>query len=216
MNKFFTLILLVFIIISEANSRSFRVNQIPNGTVNSCSNCHNNSNGGGSLNPFGTEVKNNFLSNNNVVWNSTLASIDSDGDGFTNGQELQDPEGSWKTGTANPGTPSMVANPGNLNSIPSGTSVEIFALKSGFNLVSVSPNPVTTNSNISFVLNNQGRVKIELFNSSSMFLNLISNHDFAEGTNSIPLKVNNLSAGAYFIKISFNNFSHFEKIIVVK
>ena len=32
----------------------------------------------------------------------------SDGDGFTNGQELQDPDGTWSTGNPNPGDVSKV------------------------------------------------------------------------------------------------------------
>ncbi len=40
-----------------------------------------------------------------VQWGPALAALDSDGDGFTNGEELQDPNGTWEVGSAAPGAP---------------------------------------------------------------------------------------------------------------
>jgi hypothetical protein len=51
-------------------------------------------------------------STGNVIWNSTLAAIDSDKDGRTNGAELLDPNGTWTIGAADPGNPALVTNPG--------------------------------------------------------------------------------------------------------
>jgi hypothetical protein len=44
-------------------------------------------------------------------WNATMAGRDSDGDGFSNGWELQDPSGGWVSGTASPGSNSFVSDP---------------------------------------------------------------------------------------------------------
>ncbi len=44
---------LVLIAASGVQAKSFRVSQIPNGSVNSCSNCHINPGGGGARNAFG-------------------------------------------------------------------------------------------------------------------------------------------------------------------
>jgi len=97
--------------------RDKRVNQIPNGNVNSCSNCHANPNGGGTRTEFGELVRTKFLdSNGDVIWNAELASIDADGDGISNGDELQDQFGSWSAGESAPGTLSSVSNPGDNNS----------------------------------------------------------------------------------------------------
>ncbi|MDP6041104.1 MAG: Ig domain-containing protein, partial [Candidatus Latescibacteria bacterium] len=101
----------------QIEARSARVNQIPNGSVNGCGNCHTNPNGGGARNAFGSAINNGFLSasgrNGTVVWNATLANQDSDGDGFSNGTELGDPDGD--------GTPTVgaqVTNPGLASSVP--------------------------------------------------------------------------------------------------
>lgn len=74
----------------SVEARSFRVSQIPNGNVNQCANCHLNPGGGGLRNTFGQAVEAGLISGD-VDWGATLAALDSDGDGFTNGQELQDP-----------------------------------------------------------------------------------------------------------------------------
>ncbi len=94
----------------EAQGRSFRVARIPNGSVATCSNCHVNPNGGGTRTPFGAAVFTAIGGTSTDVpfWNATLAALDSDGDGITNGGELLDPDGD--------GTPSGsvgVTNPGN-------------------------------------------------------------------------------------------------------
>lgn len=104
-------------------ARSFRVNEIPNGSVNACANCHVDPNGGGPRNDFGTEIENNFLdepgASGHVQWGPELAALDSDGDGFTNGEELQDPNGEWRPGDPQPGNPDWVTLPGDANDFPS-------------------------------------------------------------------------------------------------
>jgi hypothetical protein len=67
-----------------------------------------------------------FLVNGNVEWGTlalpdpahpgdppkTLAELDSDGDGRTNGEELLDPADAWRLGDPHPGTASLVRLPG--------------------------------------------------------------------------------------------------------
>lgn len=106
-------------------SQSFRVNQIPNGSTNTCLNCHNSEFGGDARNNFGKLVESRFLSTpgstGNVLWGPLLASLDADNDGVTNGQELQDPYGIWTSGSPNPGSFSLVTLPGNSSSNPLST-----------------------------------------------------------------------------------------------
>src|SRR5690242_8483330 len=90
------------------------ISRVPNASVNSCNTCHLPS-GPPDLNPFG-----NAFAGNGHVWNATLATKDSDGDGFTNGQELGDPNG---TGTATAGA--QVTNPGDAASHPTVTAPAI-------------------------------------------------------------------------------------------
>ncbi|MCZ7602594.1 MAG: T9SS type A sorting domain-containing protein [Melioribacteraceae bacterium] len=124
MRKIIARAVIMFLIVATGIfiARSFRVNEIPNGNVNTCANCHVSSLGGGPRNAFGTEVENNFLdvpgASGHVLWGSQLAALDSDGDGFTNGEELQDPNGTWTTGSSQPGNPEFVTNPGDPNDFP--------------------------------------------------------------------------------------------------
>jgi hypothetical protein len=96
--------------VGDAIARPFRPGQIPNGFVNACANCHVNPAGGGPRNAFGQLVEGEFLTasgiSGNVIWNAALASQDSDGDGFTNGEELGDPAGAWRAGDPAPTTAS--------------------------------------------------------------------------------------------------------------
>ncbi len=94
---------------STAEARSNRVRQIPNGGQYTCDSCHGKASLlARDLTPFGLDV-NDTLSNGNVVW-SAIWDRDSDGDGFSNGLELGDPSGSWRTGSTDPVQPT--ANPG--------------------------------------------------------------------------------------------------------
>lgn len=54
-------------------------------------------------------------------WGAAFAALDSDGDGFTNGQELQDPTGAWIPGNPAPGNAALVSDPGSPNSTPPAT-----------------------------------------------------------------------------------------------
>ena len=90
--------LVVVFTAQNASARPKRVAQIPNGSSYSCGVCHVSASGGGSLTVFGQDARRNLISGN-VNW-PALAPLDSDGDGFTNGEELGDPDGD---GTPIPG-----------------------------------------------------------------------------------------------------------------
>ncbi|MCD4655527.1 hypothetical protein K8T06_16525, partial [bacterium] len=86
--------------------------RIPNGNVFSCDTCHGATTH--TLNVFGQAY-----ADTGNTWTETLALADSDDDGYSNGEELLDPEGVWAEGQANPGIPADVTNPGNSSSHPS-------------------------------------------------------------------------------------------------
>jgi hypothetical protein len=69
-------------------------------------------------------VEDDFLSGGNVVWGPALASADADGDGFSNGHELEDPFGIWVNGNAGPGTAAFVTNPGSNSAVPTGDAAK--------------------------------------------------------------------------------------------
>jgi hypothetical protein len=60
-----------------------------------------------------------FLATNpdDPLWTPALAAMDSDGDTFSNGVELQDPDGTWTLGDPDPGVPDLTSNPGDDNSV---------------------------------------------------------------------------------------------------
>jgi hypothetical protein len=98
--------LALLLVAQTASGRPGYVNLVPNASVFSCTTCHTPT--GPPLNRFGSD----FLSAN-ITWSPTLAALDSDLDGFSNGQELGDPNG---TGTPTPGA--TVTNPGDAASHP--------------------------------------------------------------------------------------------------
>ena len=107
----------------QAWARSWRPGQLPNGNVFSCANCHIDPGGGGPRNPFGqaveaelTRLYGNAVGEQRGFWSASLSGFDSDGDFYTNGEELGDPAGTWIQGTPNP--PGPVTHPGNPSSHP--------------------------------------------------------------------------------------------------
>jgi hypothetical protein len=90
--------------------------RVPNASVYLCVTCHtsNAATGcGAQCNAFGLA----FKANANA-WSPALAAGDADLDSFPDGWELQDPSGAWTVGSADPGDPTLVANPGDAASSP--------------------------------------------------------------------------------------------------
>lgn len=88
-----------------------------------CQVCHVSSNpdNNGNRNVYGLDVDQKISGTASCVpnwWGPMFAALDSDDDGYTNGQELQDPAGLWIPGNPPPGNPALVSHPGNPNSTP--------------------------------------------------------------------------------------------------
>lgn len=116
-----SIVLLGFLVLlagtTAASGRGCRPGLIPNGEKFSCLTCHIYP--GGPRNNFGLDVE--FLVSPGSCapfYDTALANLDSDGDGFTNGEELGDPDGIWRAGDPDPGNPDAVTNPGESFSFP--------------------------------------------------------------------------------------------------
>jgi hypothetical protein len=90
--------------------------RIPNGAVYSCGTCHESGHTSGvPMTPaHGDAMRNDYFAANKT-WTVALANQDSDADGFTNGEELQDPSGAWAIGQTDPGDVAFVSNPSDSN-----------------------------------------------------------------------------------------------------
>ena len=83
------------------------VSELPNGSTYGCDTCHTNG-GGTPRNDFG------------LAWEATptwadVATLDSDGDGCSNGGELGDPDGTWMPGDDPPSE--AVSHPGDADDV---------------------------------------------------------------------------------------------------
>ncbi len=108
-----------FALASTADARSFRVSQVPNGGDANCLTCHSSANGGGARNAFGAAIEA-ALNGQNADW-SKVYNLDSDGDGYSNGLELGDPDGTWVIGDADPA--GTTSKPGDMNSTLCGDGI---------------------------------------------------------------------------------------------
>lgn len=199
-------------------ARSERVNQVPNGSKNGCFTCHNSASGG-SRNSFGMAIQNGFLSGGKVTWNATLAALDSDNDGFTNGQELQDASGSWAIGQSQPGDASLVTNPGNPNSFPTGIREDylrsLYSLEvrySGFD-----GNEMT----IAYSTKVAGNLKLSLFNVNGVKVRDLYSGFSPDGYYEIQWNGrtnygSTAESGMYFVVLEASGITISEKAVLVR
>lgn len=188
MLRFILLILTSTILLSFPEYES----QIPNGFVNSCLTCHVSSAWGSPRNQFGEDSGNN-KSGAFINW-AELASLDSDGDGFTNGEELQDPNGEFVTGNSNPGDMTLVTNPGNSESFPLSLQLEL----KGF---SMFPNPTLDKVNVRFYNDSPNYFNFELYNLNGSKVQSLGSQYFSVSEVNLPLCLN-LPAGQYYLVIT--------------
>lgn len=201
-----------FAITLNLNSKQDFPTKIPNGNKFSCNTCHTNG-GGTPRNAFGLDVKKN-LSGNNINW-AALSKLDSDGDGFTNGVELQDPDGTWTPGSPQPGDISKVTNPGDKNSVPTTVENEYNRINKIISNLNIYPNPINNKFQISFDLKFDDIVSINIYNYEGKLIQTIYNGYLKEGFNLLNLNLNNnLFSGVYLIGIKTKNVLLFDKIVV--
>ncbi|MBS3946137.1 MAG: T9SS type A sorting domain-containing protein [Melioribacter sp.] len=201
-------------------SQSFRVGQIPNGGINSCANCHVSGFGGGPRNSFGQRIEQSFLnSQGNVVWNAQLANLDSDGDGFSNGVELQNPTGIWSGGPV--GDPSKVTNPGDPLSKPNPTSITEEVITNRYVLYNNYPNPFNPSTTIAFEIPKSEFVSLQIFSINGELIKTILQESLNAGRyekswNGEDEYGNQVVSGIYFYRIKAGHFENSRRMILLK
>lgn len=224
--KYFTIFFMgifLFLVSSiDLSAKALRVGQIPNGSKLDCISCHNSQNGGDARNPFGKAVGTKFLVNGNVQWGPELAKLDSDGDGFTNGEELQDPNGDWKIGNPAPGNPDLVTNPGDPASKPNvnGISDAIYAMNDPYE-INITYNQYFSEIIISYNLIKNTIVRLEIIDLKGYTLKLLENIEKSEGKHTNNWDGRNdagaiIPDGVYFIRLSTPENSVIKKFIFNK
>ncbi|GJQ62865.1 MAG: hypothetical protein SCALA702_19180 [Melioribacteraceae bacterium] len=221
----FTITAIMLFSIPFLVGRSFRVAQLPNGNQIDCAMCHVSQFGGGPKNAFGQEVEANFLtapgSAGQVVWNAQLAALDSDGDGFTNGEELQDPDGTWTAGSPAPGDPTLVTNPGDPDDKPNPTSVHNLHSPLYFELHNNYPNPFNPSTNISFSLTEGANVRVDIYNSIGALVSSLANEYYNPGNHSLKWNATDnsgrkLESGVYYYRVSVDGYAETKQMVLLK
>lgn len=198
---------------TSAFSFAWRVDQLPNGNVYSCNNCHS-AGGGSSLNPFGEQVASIGLVTGNVDW-SALWDKDADGDGFTNGQELGDPNGLWVEGeTPEISDPEKITRPWDDSDFPSSVNADNY-----FSVIKAAPNPFSNLVSISTYVKRNGLVTVEIIDSNGNLVKNLMNNYTQEGTlnlnwDGMNQNFQKVSSGVYFLIISQNDAFKTFKLIV--
>jgi hypothetical protein len=182
------------------------VSQTPNGTKFNCVTCHINPNGSG-LNSFGKSIVPKYLKSGIFSWGAEFAGLDADNDGFTNGKELGDPNGTWKTGDPAPGVLADISNPGDASSVPPSNLVEAIEY---INRILTYPNPVTKIVNINFTLSAAMPIRFDVYNTIGELIFSSVDYYMNEGENSVSWNTsgNNGSlvpSGDYIMAIKTGN-----------
>ena len=214
-----TFFLIIFLLAANLSfARSKRVDQIPNGGVNRCLNCHTTF-GGSPRNDFGLDIAADYLdSNGDVTWNAALAGIDSDNDGGTNGEELLDPNGEWMIGQPAPGDEADVTNPGD----PASVSYVAHAVQPNtFHLEQNVPNPFNASTRISFELPQAGSVRMTIYNTLGEAKRTLVNEVMAPGSHSVFWDGKSedgrmLESGVYFCRMQTEQFTSNIRLLLIK
>ncbi len=205
---------------SDGFSREKRVNQIPNGAKFTCGNCHNGQ--GGPRNSFGLAIQSGYLTevnaNGNVIWGASLAGLDSDGDEFSNGIELQDPSGAWTTGNPAPGVYASVTNPGTSTSKPP-SAVEDrdgAALPLRPVLHPNFPNPFNPYTAIRFELPRDMQVSLRVLDVRGRNIAVLLDERRSAGSHTMNFDASSLAGGVYLAVLNAGEFRVMERMLLIK
>jgi hypothetical protein len=156
---------------------------------------------------------------NQNFWDSQLASLDSDGDGFSNGFELQDANGTWTSGSS--GDFNLVTNPGDANSKPNQTSVTDIEIPNSYKLLNNFPNPFNPSTKIAFEIPQNESVSLNIYNINGELVYNLVDENLAAGRyekiwNGKDITGRNVSSGVYIYRLKAGMFDKSARMILMK
>lgn len=216
MRSFITILTIFLTVSFYADARPKRVFQIPWGNINKCFNCHNNGQATQGLTSMGQQVYSSALipqdSKGDVQW-GVLAMLDADGDGYSNGEELQDAGGTWSSGEADPGMSELITDPNDPNDYPSGVEDEM-EIVSEF-----QPNPAISSTMLQLNLKKAGKLSINIYDMNGNLIKTLVNgflkssvYKFSWNRKNIDNK--RVASGSYIVTIQNDKYTILKKIIL--
>lgn len=167
--RFLTLILMLSLSFG-AFGLDYKIDHIPNGNKFECNNCHFPGGEGGPLTPFGEQVKSFGMDSWKVDW-SKLYNRDADNDGFTNGEELGDPNGEWRIGDPDPVVSYELTRPWDADDYPTSVNSQLY-----FKEINAYPNPFNEKVTINLCLEFSGHLLIEVFDLNGDMVRILSSN----------------------------------------
>jgi type IX secretion system substrate protein len=82
--------------------------------------------------------------------------------------------------------------------------------------LNIAPNPVSSNTTVSFTLLHQEKVSLNLYDITGRLVNKITEREFKEGPHLINLDTKNLIAGIYLLRLQSQSFIQTKKLVVLK
>jgi hypothetical protein len=217
MKVFCSMGLIIFVLFSYPSPGSghpqFEV-LIPWGTTLSCTACHWDE-------QFRFDLQANFY-----IWDLTLASMDSDGDGYSNGTELQDPSGEWNPLEPDPGEFDLVSNPDDHLNVPGqGLGIEdevcAYSPPKAYALAQNYPNPVTHGTDIAYAIPRSERVDLTIYTISGRAVRQLVSAEQIRGRYTVhwdgrDTDGRRVADGIYLVKIRAGNFTATNKLVLLK
>jgi len=94
-------------------------------------------------------------------------------------------------------------------------SIELEIAKE-FKLAQNFPNPFNPSTSISYTLPNNGFVTLKVYNTIGEEVAVLINQNIEAGTHVVTFNASNLPTGAYFYRISAENYSDTKKMLLIK
>ncbi|MEO8088015.1 MAG: T9SS type A sorting domain-containing protein [Bacteroidota bacterium] len=83
-------------------------------------------------------------------------------------------------------------------------------------LTDIYPNPVSQSATISFSLEQSEKISVKIFDMTGRIVQTLADGLFAEGENKIEWNVENENPGIYFLRMDAEDYSHIEKLSIIK